>query len=565
MSTDPDSTRSEQEQAWKHLTKTITGILNKVSADNIPDVLPQLLSVNLIKGRGILTSRIIQACESATALTPVYATLLALINSVFPSIGRLAIQRILIRVQKSLKSRRIRETSGLLTLLSHLIYFQVALPLLVFETSSLLIQPHLLSLLCPFLEICGGVAMDEYPRLYDDMYGKIRDLYSKHQLKGEDSSAVERLFDCHRKGYQSKIQSKLIDYVGLVDPKPHDVEIDENLVEEKELDKFQLLSAESFREQEDQYKRISGEVIQDFISKFSVEPENDPNSSPIHDEIFDEDENLAVFKRDVYITITSSISAEETCHKLLKLQFPKENLNPTFHLCKMILDTCQNFGIFNRVFSLIGRRLCYLPATRRQCQQSFAEILKDEYLSGRQIEINKVINIAKFFGNLLTPGEATFSMSFLNFIELNPRSTTAQQRIFLKYLFQELIDTWGRSEIVRVFESPTFQSECSGLFPDNLSDLKYCTVFWKNCQLEFLNNCYEKLIQKAQEQAEKEEPPSPPRRSSRDVPRHHTSSRQQSRDYARRDRGPPSPERFIHPSRRARHGSPRSKRVRNYD
>ncbi|KAL0225072.1 hypothetical protein RCL1_002984 [Eukaryota sp. TZLM3-RCL] len=202
--------------------------------------------------------------------------------------------------------------------------------------------------------------------------------------------------------------------------------------------------------------------------------------------IDDTSTDVVSFRKLVFTTITSTVSFEEACHKLLAIPLPKSVPDPYFHLCKTILDTCVNFGVFSRSYPLIAKRLISLSKTRRPCFAAFSKLFQMEYESEEQVEVNKIISLAKFFGHLITPNDDTFPLDILKFVFINS-SSTAKQRIFLKHFFIELVDLWPRSVLVVEFSNKDFQEKLPGIFPrDSLDDLKYVVQFFKNINLEFL-------------------------------------------------------------------------------
>lgn len=70
-----------QRIAWEALKKSIHGFINKVNTSNIGLITRDLLKENIVRGRGLLTRSIIQAQAASITFTPVYAALVAVINS----------------------------------------------------------------------------------------------------------------------------------------------------------------------------------------------------------------------------------------------------------------------------------------------------------------------------------------------------------------------------------------------------------------------------------------------------------------------------------------------------
>ncbi|TPP61274.1 Pre-mRNA-splicing factor cwc-22 [Fasciola gigantica] len=82
------SSEAYQRIAWEALKKSIHGFINKVNVSNISDVVRQLLSENIVRGRGLLARSLITAQTTSPTFTHVFAALVAIVNSKFPQIRR---------------------------------------------------------------------------------------------------------------------------------------------------------------------------------------------------------------------------------------------------------------------------------------------------------------------------------------------------------------------------------------------------------------------------------------------------------------------------------------------
>lgn len=125
--------------------------------------------------------------------------------------------------------------------------------------------------------------------------------------------------------------------------------------------------------------------------------------------------NLVALRRTIYLTIQSSVGAEECAHKLLKM-----NLRPgqevclcslsiadwtycsfffiQMELCRMILDSCAQQRTYERFFGLLGQRFCLLKKEYVEC---FEKVFEDQYEIVHRLENVKLRNVAKFFAHLL--------------------------------------------------------------------------------------------------------------------------------------------------------------------
>ncbi|OAJ42711.1 hypothetical protein BDEG_26130 [Batrachochytrium dendrobatidis JEL423] len=96
------SSEDYQRMTWEALKKSINGLVNKVSVANIKNIIPELFSENLIRGRGLLCQSIMKAQTASLPFTPVYASLIAVVNTKFPVIGDLLLNRLLAQFRHNL-------------------------------------------------------------------------------------------------------------------------------------------------------------------------------------------------------------------------------------------------------------------------------------------------------------------------------------------------------------------------------------------------------------------------------------------------------------------------------
>ena len=99
-----DKTSAEyQRLSWDALRKSITGIVNRVNVTNIKQIVPELFSENLIRGRGLFARSIMKAQSASLPFTPVFAALVAILNTKLPQVGELLLTRVISQFRKSFK------------------------------------------------------------------------------------------------------------------------------------------------------------------------------------------------------------------------------------------------------------------------------------------------------------------------------------------------------------------------------------------------------------------------------------------------------------------------------
>ena len=99
-----DKTSAEyQRLSWDALRKSITGIVNRVNVANIKNIVPELFQENLIRGRGLFARSVMKAQASSLPFTPVFAALVAIINTKLPQVGELLLTRLISQFRRAFK------------------------------------------------------------------------------------------------------------------------------------------------------------------------------------------------------------------------------------------------------------------------------------------------------------------------------------------------------------------------------------------------------------------------------------------------------------------------------
>jgi pre-mRNA-splicing factor CWC22 len=92
-----------QRLSWDALRKSITGIINRVNLGNIKNIIPEVFSENIIRGRGVFVRSIMKAQAASLPFTPVFAALVSIVNTKFPMIGELLLHRLISQFRRAFK------------------------------------------------------------------------------------------------------------------------------------------------------------------------------------------------------------------------------------------------------------------------------------------------------------------------------------------------------------------------------------------------------------------------------------------------------------------------------
>ncbi|OWM84546.1 hypothetical protein CDL15_Pgr000986 [Punica granatum] len=99
-----DKTSTEyQRLAWDALRRSINGLVNKVTATNIKNIIQELFGENLIRGRGLFCRSCIKSQMASLGFTGEFAALVAVVNTEFPEVGALLLKRIVLQLKRAYK------------------------------------------------------------------------------------------------------------------------------------------------------------------------------------------------------------------------------------------------------------------------------------------------------------------------------------------------------------------------------------------------------------------------------------------------------------------------------
>lgn len=202
--------------------------------------------------------------------------------------------------------------------------------------------------------------------------------------------------------------------------------------------------------------------------------------------------NLINFRRNVYLTIMSSLDFEEAAHKLLKRNI-EEGLE--LELANMVVECCSQERSYAKFYGLLGERFCKLNQT---WTMTFDQCFRNYYDTIHRFETNRLRNIARFFGHLLAQDAIPWSV--FEVIRMNEDDTTSSSRIFVKIMFQEISEVLGLKRLAERFKDPTMQVWFGGLFPiDNPKNtrfsINYCSLSHPSLVISFFYaDCFPKPL-----------------------------------------------------------------------
>ncbi|VVB11549.1 unnamed protein product [Arabis nemorensis] len=506
-----------QRLTWDALRKSINGLVNKVNASNIKNIIPELFAENLIRGRGLFCRSCMKSQMASPGFTDVFAALVAVINAKFPEVAELLLKRVVLQLKRAFKRNDKPQLLAAVKFIAHLVNQQVADVLIALELSHVLLEnltDDSVEVAVGFVTECGAMLQENAPKALNGIFERFRGILHEGEIDKRVQYLIESLFATRKANFQG--HPAVRPELDLVEEKySHDISIDDEIIPETALDVFK--PDPDFIENEKKYEALKKELLGDEESEdedgsdaSSEDNDEEEDESDEEDEeqmrIRDETEtNLVNLRRTIYLTIMSSVDFEEAGHKLLKIKLePGQEME----LCIMLLECCSQERTYLRYYGLLGQRFCMINKIH---QENFEKCFVQQYSMIHRLETNKLRNVAKFFAHLL--GTDALPWHVLAYIRLTEEDTTSSSRIFIKILFQELSEHLGIKLLNERLQDPTMQESLESIFPkDNPKNTRFAINFFTSIGLggitenlrEYLKNMPRLIMQQQKQVAESE-------------------------------------------------------------
>lgn len=202
------SSAAFQRIAWEALKKSIHGHINKVNVDNIGIITRHLLKENIVRGRGLLCRSIIQAQAASPTFTHVYAALVAVINSKFPSIGELLLHRLVIQFKRGFRRNDKPICISATRFIAHLVNQRVAHEILALEILTLLVEmptDDSVEVAIAFLKECGMKLQEVSSKGINAIFEMLKNILHEGKLDKRVQYMIEVVFQVRKDGFKDHV------------------------------------------------------------------------------------------------------------------------------------------------------------------------------------------------------------------------------------------------------------------------------------------------------------------------------------------------------------------------
>jgi pre-mRNA-splicing factor CWC22 len=562
-----DKTSPEyQRVAWEALRKGINGVVNKVNSSNIVHLLPELFAINLVRGRGLLCRAVLKAQLTSPGFTPVYAALVAVINTKLPEIGELLLRRVVSQFRRAFKRRNKLVSLGLAKFLAHLVNTQVAHEVVALQVLALLLEQPTddsVEVAVAFAKECGAMLTELAPQATHAVFERFRHILAEGAVDVRVAYVVEGLFTARKARFADfpPVPPEL-DLVESEEQITHEVGLEDSCDTEDMLDVFKVDT--EFEAHEAAWDEIKREILGDGEAdaadnggggagagagagggggSASVDGERDEDD--IGDAaVVDAGELAEAMARNsgggagagsgggagtVMGSGFSSSSSSSAPMEIVDLsETDLVNLRRTIYLTimssvdfeecahkllKMSIPKGAEVELCNMLIECCSQERTFLRyyglLGQRFCnisrtyQDRFEECFAQQYGTIHRLETNKIRNVSKFFALLLYTDALPWTV--FEHIRLTETDTTPSSRIFVKFLFQELAEYMGLAKLRDRAMDAYMADIFGGLFPrDSLRNTRFAINFFTSIGLGALTDDLRAFLKQKMAEAEAE-------------------------------------------------------------
>jgi len=195
---------AEQKLTWDALKKSLNGAVNKVNRANVKEILPELFQENLLRGRGLFARSVMRAQVSSPGFSPVYAALVAVVNTKLPEVGELVLKRVILQFRRAYRRNDKQVCSALVQFLAQLVNQQVAHEILALQMLTLLLEKPTddsVELSVEFVKGVGAMLREVSPRGLDAIFERFRAILHEGDISMRVQYIIEGLFTARKKQF----------------------------------------------------------------------------------------------------------------------------------------------------------------------------------------------------------------------------------------------------------------------------------------------------------------------------------------------------------------------------
>lgn len=446
--TEQDEDMKFQRENWEMIKSHVSSIISTLTMDNLQESYKGLFQVNIVLGRNIICENVIDFTlkKQNNRLLPALSALITLLNSDIPEIGETLAKELMLMFVKQFNHEDYVSCENILKFLSILFLYDVIHEIVILQILLLLLEKNSLQLVIAVMKVCGWKLAHVSKKTHDTIWEKLRYILQTQELPRMLRGSLEGLFEIRHKNYESGSQALLVLTPASYTVNTHSYIVNDEDEVNEELGNFE--KCVNFDEITNIFNTLREKLL---ISNEPDTNEGSNNQLKIHDMTSAAD---VEFKKKIYLVLKSSLSGDEAAHKLLKLKIAN-NLKKS--VVDIIIKSSLQESTFSKFYSILSERMITF---HKSWQTAYNETFEQNYTQDiEDYETDQLRILGKFWGHLVS--YEFLPMNCLTIIKLTEEESCPQGRIFIKFLFQELVNELGLSEL----QSRLSSSKLEGMFP----------------------------------------------------------------------------------------------------
>lgn len=492
------TTKEWQRMAWEALKKSINGLINKANSPNLKLIVPELFQENLVRGKGLFCQSIMKAQAASLPFTPIYAAMVAIVNTKLPVVGELLAKRLVLRFRKAFKRNDKAVCLSTTTFIAHLTNCQVVSETLVAQMLMLLLHKPTddsVEIAVNLTREVGHFLEEMNEPISRVVFDQFRNILHDSDIEKRVQYQIEVLFQQRKDKFKDNPSIKEeLDLVEEEDQITHNIDLDGELDGQDGLNVFKL--DPEYEEHEEAYKKLKAEILGEGSDDEDDSDDEDESSESEDEEVKaveikdQSNADLVNLRRTIYLTLMSSADYEESVHKLLRIQIP---VGYEKELPEMVVECCSQEKTYTKFYGGIAERLAKI---NRMWNDLFDRAFMEYYEKIHRYDSNKLRNIARLFGHMF--GSDAIAWHCLSVIHLNEDETTSASRIFIKILFQEIVEEIGMAKLQARCRDEILAPSLQGLFPrdgDNRRNIRFSINYFTSIGMGALTEDMREYLQ----------------------------------------------------------------------
>lgn len=491
------TTKEWQRMAWEALKKSINGLINKANSPNLKLIVPELFQENLVRGKGLFCQSIMKAQAASLPFTSIYAAMVAIVNTKLPVVGELLVKRLVLRFRKAFRRNDKAVCLSTTTFIAHLTNHQVVSEMLVAQMLMLLLHKPTddsVEIAVNLTREVGQFLEEMNEPIARVVFDQFRNILHDSDIEKRVQYQIEVLFQQRKDKFKDNPSIKEeLDLVEEEDQITHNLDLNGDLDGQDGLNIFKL--DPEYEEHEEAYKKLKAEILGEGSDDEEDSDDEDESSESEDEEVKaveikdQSNADLVNLRRTIYLTLMSSADYEESVHKLLRIQIP---VGYEKELPEMVVECCSQEKTYTKFYGGIAERLAKI---NRLWNDLFDRAFMDYYEKIHRYDSNKLRNIARLFGHMF--GSDAIAWHCLSVIHLNEEETTSASRIFIKILFQEIVEEIGMAKLQARCRDEILLPSLQGLFPrgDNRRNIRFAINYFTSIGMGALTEDMREYLQ----------------------------------------------------------------------